>query len=67
MANYRIARQVAEWNPQGQRRRGKAVRGLGTARKDLECFGRDLWRIKLCLWVEESCVVTEKFVKKYFL
>jgi hypothetical protein len=53
MEDCRIARQVAEWNPQGKMRRGKPVsiwkdqirdsvqrRNL----KDEECFDRELWR-----------------------
>jgi hypothetical protein len=30
--------------------------------KDEECFDRELWRKKLCLWVEETSVFTEKFL-----
>jgi hypothetical protein len=26
--------------------------------KDEECFYRELWRKKNCLWVEENCVIT---------
>jgi hypothetical protein len=72
MECYRIARQVAESNPQGQMRRDREVsvwkdgiRGSTKRRnlKDDECFGRDLWMINLCLWVEENCVVTEQIVK----
>jgi hypothetical protein len=35
---------------------------LGTACKE-ECFDQKLWREKkLCLWVEENCVLTEEFL-----
>jgi hypothetical protein len=49
----RIARQVAEWNPQEERRRGRPVRAWkdGTrdsverrSLKDEEYFDRELWR-----------------------
>jgi hypothetical protein len=33
--------------------------------KDGRCFDPDLWRKKLCLWVDENCVFTEKFIYIY--
>jgi hypothetical protein len=53
MEYYRIARQVAGWNPQGKRRRDRPVHtwkvGLRNSMqrrnlKDKECFDRELWR-----------------------
>jgi hypothetical protein len=55
MEDCRIARQVAEWNPQGKRWgrpvntwkdeiRGSMQRGN---LKDEECFDRELWRKKI--------------------
>jgi hypothetical protein len=53
MEECRIARQVAGWNPQEKRRRGRPVHswkvGLGDSMqrrnlKDKECFDRELWR-----------------------
>jgi hypothetical protein len=52
----RTARQVAEWNPQGERRRGRPVNtwnnGIRDSMqrgnlKDGECFDRELWRKKI--------------------
>jgi hypothetical protein len=56
MEDCKIARQVAEWNPRGKRRRDRPVntwkdvirdsmqrRNL----KDKECFDRELWRKKI--------------------
>jgi hypothetical protein len=75
MEDCRIAEQVAEWNPQGLRRRAadQSVHwrlGLRTA-----CKGENL-RMKnvsigssggkkLCLWVEENYVPTEKLLHIY--
>jgi hypothetical protein len=56
MEDSRIARQVAEWNPQGKWRRGRPVNiwkdGTGNnmqrkSLKDEECFGREFWRKKI--------------------
>jgi hypothetical protein len=56
MEDCRIARQVAEWNPQGKRRCGRAVSiwkdGIRDKRhrrtlKVQECFVRGLWRGKI--------------------
>jgi hypothetical protein len=56
MEDCNIARQVAEWNPQGKRRGGRPVNtwkdGIresmqrGTP-KDEECFDLELWRKKI--------------------
>jgi hypothetical protein len=55
MKDCRIARQVAEWNPQGKGRHSRAVntwkdviRASLQSRnlKDEECFDRELWRGK---------------------
>jgi hypothetical protein len=56
MEDCRTARQVAEWNLQGKRRRGRPVStwkdGImdGMRRRNLkdgECFDRELWRNKI--------------------
>jgi hypothetical protein len=56
MEDCKIARQVAESNPQGNRRRGRPVStwkdGVrnGMQRRNLqdgECFDRELWRMKI--------------------
>jgi hypothetical protein len=56
MEDCKIVRQVAEWNPQGNRRRGRPVStwkdGItdsmkGRNLKDEECFDRELWRKKI--------------------
>jgi hypothetical protein len=53
MEDCRIARQVAEWNPQGKRRRGRpantwedGIRDNMQRRnlKDEGCFDRELWK-----------------------
>jgi hypothetical protein len=53
MEDCRTARQVAEWNPQGKRRRSRPVSiwkgGIRDSMqrrnlKDEECFDRKLWR-----------------------
>jgi hypothetical protein len=58
-------RQVAEWNPQGQRRTATPVKTWKDRirdsmqirnLKDRECFDRELRRKKI---VEENCVFTE--------
>jgi hypothetical protein len=55
MEDCKIARQAAEWNPQGKRRRGGPVNtrkdGIRDSiqRRNLkheECFDRELWRKK---------------------
>jgi hypothetical protein len=55
----------------GKRRHGRPANSLkdgigdNLQRRNLEdeeCFDRELWRKKLCLWVEENCVFTEKFL-----
>jgi hypothetical protein len=71
MEDCRIARQVAEWNPQGKGSRGRPVStrkdGIRNSMqrrnlKDEECSQQDLWRKIICLWVEENCVFTENFL-----
>jgi hypothetical protein len=56
MEHCGIARQVAEWNPQGKRRRGRPVNtwkdGITDSmqRRNLkgeECFDRERWREKI--------------------
>jgi hypothetical protein len=56
MDNCRTARQVAHWNPQGKRRRGRPVNtwkdGITDSMqrrnlKDEECFDREIWRTKI--------------------
>jgi hypothetical protein len=56
MVDCRTARQVAEWNPQGKRRRGRPVniwkdgikdRMQRRNLKDKECFDRELWKEKI--------------------
>jgi hypothetical protein len=63
MEDCRIVRQVAEWNPQEKRRRGRPVdTGKGGIRdsmqrrkgKDEECFDLEVWKKKLCLWFDEN-------------
>jgi hypothetical protein len=58
MEDFRIARQVAEWNPQRKRRRGRPVNtwkdGIRDSirrrnLKDEECFDRNSGGRKLCL------------------
>jgi hypothetical protein len=55
MDDCKIARQVAEWNPQGKRRRGRPVNTLKNGFRDSmkkrnvkveECFDLELWRKK---------------------
>jgi hypothetical protein len=67
----RLARQVAEWNPQGRRRGGRPVNAWkeGTEESlqrrnfnDDECFDGCSGAGGICLWVEENCVFTEKFI-----
>jgi hypothetical protein len=66
---------TAEWNSHGKSWHGTPVNmyrrmGLGTAYKaetskienvSIKSSGRK----KLCLWVEENCVFTEKFIYMY--
>jgi hypothetical protein len=56
MDDCRTARQVADWNPQGKRRRGRAVNTWNDEirdsmqrgnLKDEECFDRETWRTKI--------------------
>jgi hypothetical protein len=56
MDDCRTARQVAHWNPQGKRRRGRPVNTWKDAiresmqrrnLKDEECFDREIWRTKI--------------------
>jgi hypothetical protein len=72
MADGKIVKQVAEWKPQGKRKLGRPVKtwkdGIRESMKrrelkDEECMDRDLWRRKICLWIEENCVFTEKLLK----
>jgi hypothetical protein len=65
MEDGRIARQIADWNPQGERRRSRPVKTWtdvirdSTQRrnlKDEECFDQEVKRKKLCLLVEENCI-----------
>jgi hypothetical protein len=53
MENFGIARQVAEWNPQGKQRHSRSVNILKDGfrdsmqsrnLKDEECFDQELWR-----------------------
>jgi hypothetical protein len=55
MDDCRTARQVAHWNPQGKRRRGRPVNtwkdGIRDSMqrgnlKDEECFDREIWKTK---------------------
>jgi hypothetical protein len=66
MEDCKIARQVAEWNPQGKRRHNRPVNTWDGIRDSMQRMknvsivssgGR-----KLCLWVEEYCVPTENFL-----
>jgi hypothetical protein len=68
MEDCRIARQVADWNPQGKRRRGRPAstwkdgirdRMQRGNLKDEECFDPEIWR------VEKNFVFTEKFIYTY--
>jgi hypothetical protein len=60
MEDCGIARQVAEWNPQGRpvNTWKDGIRGnmQRTNLKDGECFDRELWRKKIMFGVEENCV-----------
>jgi hypothetical protein len=56
MDDCRTARQMADWNPQGKRRRGRPVNtwkdGIRDSMqrrnlKDEECFDREIWRTKI--------------------
>jgi hypothetical protein len=56
MDDHRTARQVAHWNPQGKRRRGRPVNtwkdGIRESMqrrnlKDEECFDREIGRTKI--------------------
>jgi hypothetical protein len=63
----RIARRVAEWNPQGKMRRGRPVNTLGTERKDVTLRMKNVSiqrsdEKKLCLGIEENCVFTERIM-----
>jgi hypothetical protein len=54
-----IARQVAEWNPQEKRRRGRLVNIWNDGiRESIQSSGGG----KIRLWVEENCAFTEKFL-----
>jgi hypothetical protein len=63
MEGGKIVKQVAECKPQRKRKRGRPVNtwkdGIRESmkRRELkgeECMDRDLWRRKICLWVEEN-------------
>jgi hypothetical protein len=69
MEDCEIARQVAEWNPQGKRGCRRPVNtwkdGIRDSiqrrnLKDLECSIESFGGKELCLWVQENCVITEK-------
>jgi hypothetical protein len=72
MEDCRIARQVAERNPQGKMRRGKVstwkdgIRDNAQRRNliDEECVDRELWREKI-FGVEENCVFTEPYIHTF--
>jgi hypothetical protein len=64
MEDCRIARQVAEWNPQGKRRRGRAVdtwkEGIRDSMQSENLRTRNVSSVssgggKLRPWVEENC------------
>jgi hypothetical protein len=63
MEDWKIARRVAEWNPQGKRRHGRPVstwkngiRGSMQRRnlKDDECFDCELWRKKIVFGLRKT-------------
>jgi hypothetical protein len=62
MEDCRTAKQVAEWNPQRKRRLGRPIStwkdGIRDSmqRRNLKYEDQELWRKKLCLWVEENCI-----------
>jgi hypothetical protein len=71
MEDCRVARRVAEWNSQGQRKRGRAVNtwkdGIrdGMQRrhlKDEEYFDGGSGGKNLCLWVEENCIQRKRLL-----
>jgi hypothetical protein len=73
MEEGKIVKQVAEWKPQGKRKRGRPINtwkdGIRESMKirelkDEECMDRDLWRRKIMFWVEENFVLTEKLLNK---
>jgi hypothetical protein len=72
MEDCRIAKQVAEWNPQGKRRRSRPVStwkdGIKDSvqrrnLKDEECFAREVLKKKSCLWLRKT--VHSKKIPKY--
>jgi hypothetical protein len=72
MEDCKIAKQVAEWNPQGRRRRGRPVNtwkdGVRKSMqrrnlRDEECFDREFWGKKIMSLVEEICVPKEKILR----
>jgi hypothetical protein len=68
MEDYRIAKRVAVWNPQGKRRRGRPVITLKNGNRNStqsrnpkdEYFNRRLCRREKNIWVEENCVFIGK-------
>jgi hypothetical protein len=71
MEDCRIARQVAEWNPQGKRRRDRPVStwkdGITEVCKEGTSGMKNVSIVssggrKLCLWFEENCAPTGKFL-----
>jgi hypothetical protein len=66
MEDGETVKQVAEWKPQGKRKRGRPVNtgkdGIRESMKrrelkDEECMDRDLWRRKImCLGSEKLCI-----------
>jgi hypothetical protein len=72
MEECRIARHVAEWNPQGKSKHGRSVSTWKNGIRDTvqrrnikgEYFDRELWeKKKLYLYVEENCVFIEKILQ----
>jgi hypothetical protein len=70
----RIARQVAEWNPQGKRRRGRAVdkwkEGIWDSMqrrnlKNEECFDLEGWRKKIVFGLRKTAYSQKIFLYIY--
>jgi hypothetical protein len=72
MDDCRTARQVADWNPQGKRRRGRPVNtwkdGIRDSMqrrnlKDEEYFDREIWRTKIVFRLRKTVYSRKKFLK----
>jgi hypothetical protein len=72
MEGGKTVKQVAEWKPQGKRKRGRPINtwkdGIRESMKRRELKEEEVWieifgEEKSCIWVEENSVFMEKLLK----